>query len=180
MATSQLVMINGQDSWRLIRATREITNDANALWRPPEEATRITHEHVLANSIVRGSRTYIERIVFQINATYDASCFDACSIMIRKLLETLIIEVFEHFQADQHIKNSQGNFMRLSEMIDQLLKQPLWNLGRETKANLPKLKIVGDRSAHNRRYTAHRSDIDKVIDSLRIVVQELLSLAGLK
>jgi hypothetical protein len=41
------------------------------------------------------------------------------------------------------------------------------------------MKNVGDLSAHNRRYNAHREDIDKLIPDLRVVVQELLTLAGL-
>ena len=40
-------------------------------------------------------------------------------------------------------------------------------------------KTVGDLSAHSRRYNAHKSDIDNIPD-LRVVVQELLYLAGLK
>jgi len=41
-------------------------------------------------------------------------------------------------------------------------------------------KDVGDRSAHSRRFIAHRPAIDRIIDDLRLVTQELVYLAGLK
>jgi len=166
--------------WRLIRASRAIAEDAGRLWLPPEEITQPTRQPVISTSIVRGSRGYIERIVHQINATYDASCYDACSVMIRKLVETLIIEAFEYHKVDHIIKNQQGDFIRLADMIEKTLDCKSWNLGREAKRSLPKLKAVGDRSAHSRRYTAHRTDVDNIIDPLRVVVQELVTLASLK
>ncbi len=49
-------------------------------------------------------------------------------------------------------------------------------LSRNAKQSLPKLKDIGDLSAHSRRYNAHRHDIDKIKDDLRLVVQELLGL----
>jgi len=42
------------------------------------------------------------------------------------------------------------------------------------------MKDVGDKSAHSRRYIAHRQDIDKLKDDLRTVVQELVYLSGLR
>ena len=57
---------------------------------------------------------------------------------------------------------------------------PHWNLGRNTKKSIRKLKQLGDQSAHNRRYNAHREDIDKLQQDFRDVCQELLYLSKLK
>ena len=48
------------------------------------------------------------------------------------------------------------------------------------KKALPRVKSLGDKSAHSRRFIAHHGDIEKVVDDFRIVVQELVYLAGLK
>jgi hypothetical protein len=45
---------------------------------------------------------------------------------------------------------------------------------------LPKLKDIGDKSAHSRRYNAHRGDVDPLLPDIRLVVQEFVYLAGLK
>jgi hypothetical protein len=46
--------------------------------------------------------------------------------------------------------------------------------------NLFVIKSLGDRSAHNRHFLAKKEDIAKVTHDLRVVVDELLNLAGLK
>jgi hypothetical protein len=42
------------------------------------------------------------------------------------------------------------------------------------------LKDIGDKSAHGRRYNAQRGDIEPLLADIRLVVQELIYLAGLK
>jgi hypothetical protein len=135
---------------------------------------------VLLSSITRGTRGYIEKLVNQINGAYENGWYDACSVMIRRLIETLIIEVFEHHKTDNRIKGPSGDFLYLNDLISRTLSSSDWNLSRNTKKALPKLKDIGDRSAHSRRYIAHRGDIESIVPDLRVVVQELVYLAGLK
>jgi hypothetical protein len=100
--------------------------------------------------------------------------------MIRRLIETLIIESFENNNIAQNIKNQAGDFFYLSDLISKTLSEPSWNLSRNARQALPKLKDIGDKSAHSRRFNAVRNDIDKIYSEIRVVVQELVYLAGLK
>jgi hypothetical protein len=119
-------------------------------------------------------------VVNQVNGAYDNGWYDACAVMIRRLLETLIIEAFEHGGIASKIKNPAGEFLYLRDLIDRSLQESTWNLSRNCKQALPKLKDMGDKSAHSRRYNAHRGDIDPLHADLRLVVQEFVYLAGLK
>ena len=65
---------------------------------------------VLLTSIPKGTRGYIERIVDQINGTYENGWYETCSVMVRRLLETLVIEAFEHHNIDKQIENASGGF----------------------------------------------------------------------
>ncbi|MEO6045424.1 MAG: DUF4145 domain-containing protein [Tepidiformaceae bacterium] len=114
------------------------------------------------------------------NGSYEKGYYDACAVMIRRLLETLIIEAFEHAKDSAAIQAANGEFVFLRDLIDAALAQPSWNLGRNCKQAMPRLKDVGDKSAHSRRFLAHRSDIEKVTSDLRTVVQELVLLAELQ
>lgn len=148
---------------------------------PPSEGTRAESEHVLPFSHVKGTRGYIERVVNQINGSYEKGWFDGCAVMMRRLIETLIIECFEKAGIADRIQNpGTGDFLFLRDLIDRLLQEKSWNLGRTTKQALPRLKNVGDQSAHSRRYNANREDIDKLTNDFRIVCQELIYLAQLK
>jgi len=147
---------------------------------PPSDGTRPTNEFILPHAIVKGTRGYIEKVVFQVNGCYEKGWFDGCAVMMRRLIETLIIECFEKHGIANKIKNRKEEFFFLGDLIDKMIQEPSWNLGRNTKQALPKLKNVGDQSAHSRRYNAHREDIDKVSNDFRVVCQELIYLAGLK
>ena len=168
------------DLQRLLQRAKVVKELMPTRAKPPDEGLPSETEQVLAASITRGTRGYIERIVTQINGSYEHGWFDACAVMMRRLLETAIIEVFESKGLASRIKGQSGDFLYLSELVDAALNETSWNLGRNTKRALKELKAVGDRSAHSRRFIAHRQDIDRVIPLLRDAIQELVYLAGLK
>jgi hypothetical protein len=100
--------------------------------------------------------------------------------MSRRLLETLIIEAYEKHKLCASIQDANGEFLHLGDLIGTVLNEKTWNLSRNTRRALPRLKDIGDRSAHSRRYNAHKNDIDKLTDDLRVTIQELVYLSGLK
>jgi hypothetical protein len=138
------------------------------------------HEGVLPSAVVLNTPSYLQRIVLQVNGCYEQRWYDACSVMIRKLVESLIIEVYEKHDKGAEIKKD-GDYQMLSGLINHMLNtQRYWSLQRETKRELPELKKLGDRAAHNRRYQATKQDIDQIRPGLRVTVDDLLHLAGLK
>ena len=159
---------------------KKLQADAPSSFVPPSEGKKPRNQHVLPHALVSGTRGYIERVVFQINGCYENGWFDGCAVMMRRLVETLIIESFEAHGIAAKIQNANGDFVQLSDLIRLTLAEQSWNLDRNSKKALPKLKDIGDKSAHGRRYNAHREDIDKVSVDFRVVCQDLIYLAGLK
>jgi hypothetical protein len=137
-------------------------------------------EQVLPLEVVKGTRGYLETVVTQINGCYEHQWYDACSVMIRKLAEILIIAVYEKKGVSSEIKGSDGNFLMLSKLIEQIKTKNDWNLGRETKPCLDKMKELRDRAAHNRHYLAKKADVDGLQSGLRVTVDDLLHQAGWK
>src|SRR5687768_3640064 len=78
--------------------------------RPSDEGSRSESEQVVAVSLVKDTRGYIEAVVNQVNGCYERGWFDACAVMIRRLLETLIIEAFEANGLADKIKNASGDY----------------------------------------------------------------------
>ena len=137
-----------------------------------------------SNSIVPlelfvGTRLYIERVVLQLNASYDAGLYDCCAVMCRRLLETLIIEVYEAHTRAGELKGGDGHFMMFSGLLSVIERDKAFNLGRNSIQGLRDFKKLGDLSAHNRRYNARSDDIDRIRDGLRVAIEELLNLAKL-
>ena len=160
--------------------TRELNDSIRECNPPPEEGAASKTELVIYYSLVKGTRGYIEKLVQQINGTYENGWYDACAVMIRRLVETLIIEAYEAHSISASIKNYQGDFLYLGDLIAAALSESAWTLGRTAKKSLKELKDIGDKSAHSRRFNAHRQDIDKVSGDLRVAIQELIYLAKLK
>lgn len=148
--------------------------------KPPSAIAASRDEPVIYMAIVKGTRGYIERVAHQANGCYAQGWYDASAVMLRRLLETLIIECYEAHNIADRIKDNTGNYFFLRDLVDRLLTEPTWTLGRNVKTVLPKLKELGDKSAHSRRFNAHREDLDKVLDALRDTVQELVSIAKLR
>lgn len=164
----------------IVATAKAIHSEVAVELGPPEEGLLSTTQSIIMMSLVRGTRGYIEKVSNQINGAYENGWYDACAVMLRRLIETLIIETFEHHKIADKIQNAHGDFFYLRDLIDRTLAEKTWNLSRNTKQALPKLKDVGDKSAHNRRYVAQRGDIQPLITDIRAVVQELTYVSGLK
>jgi len=136
-------------------------------------------DSVLSRALFDGTRGYLEKVVDQINKSYDAQLWDCCAVMGRRLLETLIIEVYEHDRRSDEIKGPDGNFKMFNGLIDHILSDRNYNLSRNTVEGLKEQKRLGDLSAHNRRYNAQPNDIKKNSGDLRVAAEELLHLSGL-
>jgi hypothetical protein len=164
-----------------LEIAKEIQREAPVTYVPPSEGARPRSQNVLPRALFTKTRGYIERVVDQINGCYENGWFDGCAVMMRRLLETLIIESFEAHNLAHKIKDDKtGDFLYLSDLISKAFQEPSWNLGRNTKKALPNLKSIGDQSAHSRRYNAHREDIDKLAADFRTVCQEFIYLSKLK
>lgn len=164
----------------MVQASKAVQLEASSYGTVPDEGIPAYSQQVIPKSLGTNTRGYIEKILNQINGCYEKGWFDACAVMIRRLVETLIIECFEAHNLANRIKNTNGEFLFLSDLIDKLLVESSWNLGRNTRLSLPKIKSIGDKSAHSRRFTARRWDIDRAVDDIRVVAEELLYLARLK
>ncbi|HMG77477.1 MAG TPA: hypothetical protein VK591_02275, partial [Xanthobacteraceae bacterium] len=145
--------------------------DAPVIARPSDS--------VFPRELFSNTRGYIEKIVHQINGSYDYSFYDCCAVMCRRLGETLIIEIYESQGRAKEIKGPDDNFLMLSGLLGVLNKDRSINLGRNAKRGLESLKDLGDKSAHNRRFNARQPDIDSVKSDLRTAAEELLHLAKL-
>jgi len=146
----------------------------------PAEIETASGERVVPMVLVVDTRGYIEKVALQINECYERACYDACAVLMRRVLETVIIELYEHEGKAQLIKDTSGDFFMLKRLIATVLKDNDVSLSRNVKKALPDLKDLGDLSAHSRRFVAKRHDIDDVQKKFRISLEEFLYLAKLR
>jgi Domain of unknown function (DUF4145) len=130
--------------------------------------------------IEKTGRKYLVTVCRQINGCYASGWYDACAVMMRRLLETSIIMAFESRKIDNKVKEpGTGDFFQLTRLIDTALAEPSWNLPRTVRKKLPELRDLGHRSAHNRYFVTQEENISVLIGAYQETVQTFLCLANL-
>lgn len=133
---------------------------------------------VIPQDWVAGTRPYLEQIVYQINATYEYGMYDACAVLCRRLMESLIIEIYIHEKRHADIQTS-GVFLMLERLIAYIVADANINLARNTPKTMREVKQLGDTAAHDRTYITPQVDIDDVKARYRRLIQELLLATGI-
>lgn len=124
------------------------------------------------------ARGYIKTIAAQAAGCYDKGWYDACLVMVRRIVETLIIECYEAQGSALLIKDENNDFLPLSKLIEIYKDDTSINPGRTAKKGLAEMKKQGDLCAHNRKYTAKKPDVDNHKGDFRIAIEELLRNCG--
>jgi hypothetical protein len=128
---------------------------------------------------VVGTRAYLENMVLQINGCYQFSFYDGCAVLARRLMESLIVEIYISQGRAAEIKN-QGTFLQLDGLIAHVCNDPAIQLARNSPGIMHDLKALGDTAAHDRVYITHQLDIDDFKPRLRRLIRELLSISGIR
>ncbi len=178
---------------RMLRADKRTAAASGGGWslRPPArkklDTDYVIHagapelpasDSVVPLGLVNGTRNYIERIADQINKSFDCRLYDCCAVMCRRLLETLIIEMYEHQGREVEIKKD-AHYQPLGDLVAYVENDHKISLSRMGLKALKEFKRLGDLSAHNRRYNARESDIAPLRDGIRLVIEEMLNIANL-
>jgi len=161
-------------------AAREFMYSLRTTFRKADTANESGSLGFFPQSIlVQTNRSYLVTVGRQMNGSYSAGWFDAGAVMMRRLIEISIIEAFEAKGLASAIKDSNGNYLQLSDLVGHALSQSVFALSRNVKTSLPSLRDAGHRSAHGRYFHARREDLDKLQSPCRVVVEEFLHHAGL-
>ncbi len=136
-------------------------------------------DSVIPNDWGKGTRVYLEGMVHQINGTYDNGFYDACATMSRRLMESLIIELYIHGGRASEIQNN-GVFLGLERLIAHVGADRKLTLGRNTPKTMTDVKQLGDTAAHDRVYITSKQDIDDIIPRYRRMLQDLLAASGIR
>jgi hypothetical protein len=134
---------------------------------------------ILPASLVAGTRPYLERLVHQINGAYGYGFYDASAVLCRRLVESLIIEVYIAQKRQDEISRDRI-FFTLDGLIATIKNDKSVSLGRNTPKTMDEVKALGDTAAHDRTYITAQIDLDDIKGRYRKLISELLVLAGIE
>lgn len=126
-------------------------------------------------SIFYNTRKYLVEFAKEASSCYDLGLYNSCLFVLRKITETLIIELYESKKIEAKIININGDYFQLNDLIKFVTNEPTWKLTKIVKGNLPKIKLLADSSIHSKRFSAKKPDIEDLKTNIRIVFEELIS-----
>lgn len=133
---------------------------------------------LLPESQTTGSRRYLEKIALQLNGCYEQGFYDGCAVMQRRLIESLLIEVFEK-KGHSDVIRFQREYVGLGEIVGIANSGKFVKLARGSNKALERIKAVGDTASHDRAYLTSKLDIDDVAHDFRRLISELMGQAGI-
>lgn len=136
-------------------------------------------DELLPDSVIQNTRKYLHDLAHQINGTYDVGFYDACAVLCRRLIESLLVECFDHAGKLSDIQKQDGNLEMLDAIVRKAKSGQHIRLPRGTPDLIDKIKEVGDTAAHDRYHITTKQDIDEFRTGLRKVISQLLGLAGI-
>lgn len=136
-------------------------------------------DDVLPFDLYRETRQNIEKIGDQINKSFYYGIYDAAAVLMRRLVEMLLILAFQAINEESKIRSVDGNFLQLSQMINEAVQNKTVALSRNAKSYLGLFKEKGDLSSHNPFHITLKKDLELLQPKFRHLVQELLYKAGI-
>jgi len=143
---------------------------------PPEE---VFTDDVLPFELYKGKRQNIESIADQINKSFYCGIYDGAAVLMRRLIEMLLILALKEIKQEDLIRDSEGNYLQLSQIINEAVQNRTLDLTRNAKVYLGLFKEKGDLSAHNPFHISRRKDLELIQPKFRHLIEELFYKAGI-
>lgn len=147
-----------------------------ALFKPVEKQAT---DAFVSSDLVHDTRRYLEKIVNQINGNFECGYFDGCAVLCRRLMESLLIEVYILQGRQSEIKKG-AEFFQLGELIAYALSDTRLSLSRSAPSTMRKIKEIGDTAAHDRAYLTTRENLQDLQFRYGKLISELLTLSGIR
>lgn len=99
-------------------------------------------------------------------------------MMMRRLIEVLILDIYENHQSTAMLLDPNGRFKPLSEIVGVIKTDTRWHLNKQTHDALDAVRELGNLAAHQRRYKVRKPDVEALLPGFRLAVEELIHLAN--
>jgi hypothetical protein len=171
--------VRGQRGWRLtLEFVRSLEPKFSALSETSQDV--VDDGTILPPIDYTNTRGYIETLAKQINASYEHNLFDACAVLMRRLVEVLLVLSYRHHQIESSIQDNVGNYQMLEGIINNAKTNGTLALSRNSKGSLETFRELGNFSAHKIEYICRREYIRPHIQEYRALIVELLHKAAIR
>ncbi|MCL2143663.1 MAG: hypothetical protein FWH44_05355 [Methanomassiliicoccaceae archaeon] len=123
-----------------------------------------------------GRRDGLDKMIKQINSSYRDGSFDACALVMRRLLEAVIILAFQSNGIEDEIRD--GGHLRYEDIVRKAAESGVLALSKKG-IDIAAVSKIGDYSGKGATYTFGANDINAVRVGYRNAMEALYDLAKL-
>lgn len=168
-------------NWSMWSATIEQWIEEIKGWSDDETVEIEQLGTILPDALFDGLQSNVKAICKQINASYEHNLFDCTSVMMRRLLESLLVLSYQKAGIEAEILDKNGKYhIPLDKIIKNAEENSTLMLSGNTKKDMHIFKDLGNYSAHKIWYNCTQGDIRPYALKYRAIIEELLYKAGLK
>lgn len=177
--TRKIIKGSSSEAFKLhTSTTKEIETNYPQLKAKSEEI--ISNDSILPDSLLTGTRGYLQKLALQINSSYENNIIDGCALLMRRLLEVLLILGFEQLGRKNEIQDTEGDLKNLSSIINYTISNKVFSMKKASYDCIDTFRKLGNFSAHRIEYNCRKSEIDKVRMEYRVLIEELLYKSNIK
>src|SRR5580692_3188788 len=103
----------------------------------------------------------VSDMIPQANGCWERGWYEGCALILRRLVETLIIELYHQRGWITDIKNNDDTFFQLQALVGKVCSDGRIGLGHSHKRGLNEIKKFGDVAAHDHRVKVRKPDLER-------------------
>lgn len=182
LSNEVMTVVSESSNWSQWRERMEGWTEDILNWNNADKNEEIrNNQTILPEKLYNNTRNYIEQLAKQINASYENNLFDCTAVMMRRLMEVLIILMFQNNSLESKILDKTGTkYVNLDKMIKIANSEKSFKLTANTQQDMDVFRELGNLSAHKIWYNSTKKDIETLILRYRAMIEELLYKSGIK
>lgn len=136
---------------------------------------------IIPDAITNNLPKYIQKLIWQVNASYENHLFDCCAIIMRRLLEVLLILSYQNNGIEMDIMDAGGDRHKsLDKIIKDAAQNKILALSANTRKDMVLFKDLGNYSAHKIWFNCTQKDISLHALKYRAIIEELIYKANIR
>lgn len=156
---------------------QEMDREHGSLWN--DTITIESNNELIEEAKFCKKKSYLDRLIQQINCCYGNHCYDACAVLMRRLFEVLLVLTYQNKGAEADICNADGSHKMLEAIVKDAVQNKKLGIPTRISKNFDAFREVGNNSAHSITYTAGVLDVDKIARDYRVMMEDLYNRSGL-
>jgi len=158
--------------YKLSRQARMDLDEKFAIYSNPQPAHKSTHQVYFRVPEKYKVDRVLTALYAEANITYFSGCWNSCAVIMRRIMEISLIDLYLRNSLKNKIQKS-GDFNMLDSILGEAKSGSDFSFSRNSKRDFYKIKELGDKAAHSRSYLTKSENLDEIKLTFETLMDEI-------